>query len=179
MSNYQLASRYAKSLFQLAQQDGKLEEVRTDIRHLRSLISESRDLQNVLKSPLLNASKRVEVLSRITQGMQPQIGSLIRVLADKNRTFALAAIADQLEDRYNEHHGIANATVVSAIPLSEDSLGKVKELLASYLQADKIMLANEVDPNIIGGIVVRYKDKLLDMSVASELRNIRKELILN
>jgi F-type H+-transporting ATPase subunit delta len=179
MSNFQLANRYAKSLFQLAQQNGKLEEVRGDVRHLRSLISESRDLRNVLKSPLLNAAKRLVVLNRITQDMQPEVGSLIQVLADKNRTFALESIADQFENRYNEHHGIANATVVSAIPLGEDSIKKVKELLASYIQADKIMLVNEVDPDIIGGIVVRYKDKLLDMSVASELRNIRKELILN
>ena len=179
MSNYQLANRYAKSIFELSQSNKNLDDVRSDVRHLRSLINESAELRNVLNSPILNSKAKGSILNEVVKDMKDEVKGVITILVAKNRTSALAEIADRFENMYNEFHGVANATVISAVELDAKSLDKVKELLASHIEAKKIVLTNEVDPSIIGGMVVRYKDQLLDMSVSSQINKIRKELILN
>ena len=88
-------------------------------------------------------------------------------------------VASQYISTYNEIKGIASATVVSATPLSEDAMGKMKTYVSSLLSIKDIELNNVVDPSIIGGVIVKHEDRLLDKSVSKELREIRKQLIYN
>jgi F-type H+-transporting ATPase subunit delta len=75
--------------------------------------------------------------------------------------------------------GISQATVVSAVPLSDKNLSQMQSYVEQLLNQSDIQLQNEVDPSIIGGVIVKYEDKLLDKSVSKELREIRKQLIYN
>mgnify|MGYP003873448859 CR=1 FL=1 len=80
---------------------------------------------------------------------------------------------------YNEMKGIASATVVTATALTGDVLATMKSYVSTLLGKTDIDLTNDVDPTIIGGIIIKHEDKLLDKSVSKELREIRKQLIYN
>ena len=88
-------------------------------------------------------------------------------------------VAQYFISAFNEINGIAEATVISAVALSDETLLKIKSYASGLLGKADIALKNEIDPSIIGGIVIKHEDKLLDMSVSKELREIRKTLIYN
>jgi F-type H+-transporting ATPase subunit delta len=100
-------------------------------------------------------------------------------LIDKKREEELPLIAAQFLATYNQMKGISKATVVSAIPLSDDKLAQLQSYVEQLLNKSDIQLHNEVDQSIIGGVIIKYEDKLLDKSVSKELREIRKQLIYN
>ena len=179
MASSRIASRYSKSLLDLANKAGKLEEVKSDMDAVAAICSESKELQNLLKNPIVNADDKKGVLAKVFNNTQTLTQEFISFLVEKNREEELHQVAIGFVDSYNEMKGIAKATVVSAIPLNTDTLAQMKSYVEGLIGKADIELINEVDPSIIGGVVIKHEDKLLDKSVSKELREIRKQLIYN
>ncbi len=179
MASSRIAQRYSKSLLSMATSNGKLEEIKDDMIVVANICSESKELRNLLKNPIVNASSKKTVLSKVFSGAQQMTQDFIAFLVDKKREDELHLVAENYLSEYNEIKGIAKATVVSAIALTDEKLAQMKSYVEELLGKADIVLTNEVDPSIIGGIVVKHEDKLLDKSVSKELREIRKQLIYN
>ncbi|MBO6515871.1 MAG: ATP synthase F1 subunit delta [Bacteroidia bacterium] len=174
-----VASRYAKSLLDLAQAQSVDGKVYDDMVAFGQLTSESADLRNLLNNPVVSGDDKLKVLDKVFAEAHDLTKGLVRLVVGKKRESELASIAGVFIQKYDELKGVTKVTVTSAIPLDGKSLDDVKRYLTGVVKQDDIQVENIVDSSVIGGMVIRFDDKLLDMSIAKELKEIRKQLIYN
>lgn len=180
MSVTRIASRYAKSLMDLALEQGTLDRILADVNSLKDSMS-NRDLFLMLKSPIINAGKKKDILKAIFGASFDQSTmTFMDIVVGKGRESILPEIADEFLELYRQHKNITNVKVTSAQPLSEDALNKIKsKLTASDLTTSEVEIETSVDPSLIGGFVIEIGDKLYDSSVAHKLNLARKEFTNN
>lgn len=175
MSDIRVASRYAKSLIELADEKGVLEQVHNDMLLFSKVVSQNRDFELLLTNPVITPDKKLAVLTGIFGGKVQQMTQMFfNIVTSKNRESVLTFIASEFEKQYNELKGIQVVTVRSAVPLApaqRDAL--IKQLTAETGKI--IQLKESVDPSLIGGFVLRVGDKQIDNSVKNSLRKLKKD----
>ncbi|MFT4521439.1 MAG: F-type H+-transporting ATPase subunit delta, partial [Bacteroidia bacterium] len=170
---------YAKSIFELSVADKNTEALYAEMNDLISTIQGSFELVGLLKNPTVSGADKWKVLDHVFKAFSPASKNFIKYVVDKKRESELMAIAVDFVHRYNDMKGTAKATVRSAIPLHDSAIEKVKKYLGGMIGKPEVEIENVIDKSVIGGMVIQYEDKLLDMSVAKELKEIRKHLINN
>ncbi len=163
----------------MATAGGKLEAIKGDMEAITAICAESKELRNLLKNPIVTADNKKAVLAKVFSGTDKISQDFIAYLTEKRRESELSNVASQYITAYNEIKGVASATVVSATALSADAMAQMKSYVSGLLGKTDIELSNEVDASIIGGVIIKHEDKLMDKSVSKELREIRKKLIYN
>ncbi|MBN9379608.1 MAG: ATP synthase F1 subunit delta [Chitinophagaceae bacterium] len=176
MPNPRLAARYAKSLIDLALEKDQLEAVHNDMLFLQQAIRGSRELANLLKSPIINSDKKDKILDAITAGKISTITSTFnKLLLSKGREAYLPEIVTAFIDQYKVLKDIHTVKLTTAVPVTED----VKKMIMDKISADKnlknIELVTAVDESLIGGFVLEIGDELVDGSIAFDLKNIKKQ----
>jgi F-type H+-transporting ATPase subunit delta len=179
MSENRIAKRYSKSLFDLCQSKGVTDAVYNDLMEFVAVLKENRQLTSTLKSPIVKQEQKSNILANLFGNFNPETTSFLTFVTAKKREANLLAIASDFINLYNDGKGIAFATVTSAIPLSSEALDKIKSMLGDKMENKSIELENIIDPTVIGGMVIRFGDNLLDMSISKELKDLRQELIYN
>lgn len=173
MSDIRVASRYAKSLIELATERNELEKVHKDMQLLSKLTSQNRELHLLLRNPIVKSDKKLAIINAIFSGKVQELTlAFFSIVARKNRESMLEAIATEFEKQYNVLKGIQTAKVVSAVPLTP----ALREQLGQRLVAETgrtIELEEIVDPSLIGGFVLRVGDKQIDSSVKHSLLKLR------
>ncbi|PKA82892.1 ATP synthase F1 subcomplex delta subunit [Ulvibacter sp. MAR_2010_11] len=175
MSGSKAGIRYAKAVLQQANSANNATEVFNDMQAVAATLSGSKELRNVLQSPVIKLKDKKEALLTIFDKEGELTKSLINVLADNKRIAKLGEVADSYINIYNEAKGIKVAKVTTAVALSEaleqQVLAKVKEMTGST----NVTLENEIDPDIIGGFVLRVGDLQYNASIANQLSNLKRE----
>ncbi len=175
MSGNRAAIRYAKAVLQHAKEGGVVDTVFGDMQDVFNTIKANKELQHVLKSPLIKANDKKEALLNIFEDRSKEIKSLIEVLIDNQRTQLLTDVSRNFIDLYNDEKGVKVAQVTTAIPLSEEIeqkvLNKIKELTGS----SKVTLENTIDESILGGFILRIGDLQYNASIANKLSKIKRE----
>ena len=143
------------------------------------ICAESKELRSLLNNPIVKVEDKKAVLAKVFANTDETTRNFINLLADKKREGELANVATHFIASYNEMKGITSATIVSATALTDEALAQMKSYVGSLLGKADIELTNDVDPSIIGGVIIKHEDRLLDKSVSKELREIRKQLIYN
>lgn len=171
------AHRYAKSLLELAREQGVLDGVKSDVDDVRTTLDASKELRLLLKSPIVKADKKAAILRTIFESsVHDLLLRFILLLTRKGREGRMAEILDAFIDRYNDLKGIQRVTVHTATALSDGALNDIRTLAGTALKGKEVVMESDVDPELIGGFVLRYEDKLLDASVRRQLEIIRNEL---
>jgi F-type H+-transporting ATPase subunit delta len=179
MSTSRIASRYSKSLLDMANTSGKLDAVKGDMEAVAAICTESKDLRNLLRNPIVKVEDKKAVLAKVFANADKITQDFVAYLTGKRRESELSNVASHFITAYNGMKGITSATVVSATALSDDTMNQMKAYVGGLLGKQDIELSNEVDASIIGGVIIKHEDKLMDKSVSKELREIRKTLIYN
>jgi len=171
-----IASRYAKSLIDLAVEQDKLDRVLEDIKSFQSATKQA-DFYNLLKSPIVNRAKKASIFKALFGERFDKLSlSFLDLVLNKGREYNLADIADDFVGQYKELKSITTVTVTTAKPLSEEGLAKIKaKLEGSGDTKDNVEILTKVNPDIIGGFILEFDDKLFDSSVAHQLEILRKE----
>lgn len=176
MPNPRLASRYAKSVLDLAIEKSQLEPVYADMQYLQALNNSSRDFLNLLRSPIVAPDKKQSAVDAVTAGKVSQItSSFIHLLIAKGREADLPEIITSFIAQYKEHKGIHTVKLTTAAPVSEEVKNSIVAQVRKTGNMENIELETKVDPNIIGGFVLQAGDKLVDASIASDLKEISRE----
>ncbi len=176
MPNPRLASRYAKSLLDLAIEKGQLEQVYADMQLLKQICKGNRDFVNLLKSPIVKADTKVKIIKAITAGKVTVItDSFIELLTRKTRESNLPEILNSFIAQYKGHKDIHTVSLTTAVPVSDAMRNTIIEQVKKASGYDKIELEEKVDANIIGGFVLQVGDKLVDASIAYDLKAIAKQ----
>jgi len=174
--NPRLSARYAKAVLDLAIEKGQLDAVYNDMLYLDAACRSSRELVNLLRSPIIKADKKGSILEAITAGKVSDItASFNRLLVLKEREAYLPEIVASFIEQYKVYKGIRTVKLTTATPVSEDVKLAVLGKLKTARNIQQVELHTQVDEALIGGFVLEIGDELVDASVAFELNNIRKQ----
>lgn len=178
MSVERIAGRYALTLISAAKEQGQVEKVYEDANTFRQAMNDSRELVLLLESPIVRGDKKFKALSTI---FQDHIGELflsfLKVICKKGRESYMKEIIRAFREEYKKLKGITEVEVVTASEIDDATLNKIKDKIKSLPHVRKeLIIEHHIDPELIGGFVVRYEDKVYDASVAHELENIRRQI---
>lgn len=157
MSVTRIATRYAKSLMELAQEQGKLAQVSADV-HTLAEAARNRDLFMMLKSPIIPGDKKIAVMDALFKGNLDSLTmAYLKLLINKGREVYIPEIAAEYVSQYKKLQKITSVTVTTASELSESVLAELKtKLLSSDVTSDNLDVVTKVDPELIGGFVLEF-----------------------
>lgn len=175
MRDIKVASRYAKSLLKIALDENSLEAIYNDMQLIHSTCANNHDLVVLLKTPIVKTDKKRAILKEVFSDNISLIStSFINIILTKKRESLLADIATAFIDIYKEHQHITTAYITSAVPLSKEQRAKITEVL-NLKEKNNIDLKEIVNPDIIGGMIVKIGDKQIDESIKRKLINLKME----
>ncbi len=177
MKNLAVSRRYAKALILIGQEDGQAEQYNEELSAVVGLFDTQEGFETALTNPLFNKNDRKKVLEAVLGATQlsPIMKSFLILLFDKGRIGFLRDIASYYKDMADELNGVVKASVTSATELSSEAVEKIKASL-SKKTGKTIVLNVEQDPALIGGVVTKIGDLVLDGSVKTQLINMRETL---
>ena len=172
-----VAKRYAKAIFELALEQGRLEAIGADLSLVRDTLTQNPDWQAWLANPQVAASDKQEALRQVYgEKVSPEVLQLLSIMLKNRRTTLIVAVADEFKALLDEHQGVVHAQVSSAFPLTEAEEAGLAAALEK-LTGKSVVLHKEVDPELIGGVLVRIGDRLYDGSVRGLLQRLEKRLV--
>jgi F-type H+-transporting ATPase subunit delta len=178
MSDHRAASRYAKALFDLAEDRQRLDPLRADLRTLDALLNSSPELRKFLENRMISPTRRLEILGELfgKQGQaEPLLTTFLLFLEEKRRLSLLPTILAEFEARYEKSRSILRVRVTSARPLAEAQLQSIQQRLAAR-HHQQIIAETAVDPDLIGGFQIQIGDEVLDCSIETQLQKLNRKL---
>lgn len=170
-----VAKRYAQAAFEIARDRGTPDEWAADLRLLAAVIGDPRAAA-FLSDTRATLSERHRFLEKTLEGVDPLVLNLAKLLVAKGRVAIVPQVVEAYENLVDEHRGVSHAEVITAVPLSDDEKRAVEEKL-SELTGTKVIARLEVQPEIVGGLLARVGDRLIDGSTRGRLLALRSTLV--
>jgi F-type H+-transporting ATPase subunit delta len=169
------ARRYSQAVFEIALETKELDRWQSDLKKVVSVVGDAAFMA-LLESPRFHFEDKARLLSERLRGINPMALNLVLLLVTRGRLSIIGDIADGYQRLLDSYRGIETAEVTTAVPLDDKDKVKLAEHLGAMV-GKKVRLKCEVDPSLIGGIVARIGDKLLDGSTRSKLMALKRELV--
>ena len=171
-----IANRYAEALFQLSVEENITEELYKQLQDVVGLIKENKELDNVLKSPLVPKSEKVDLIEVLFNNkINNNLKNFLKILVEKGRISSLKSIELTFKELLNDKNNVIEGTVISAVPLTSEKVKELEEKLSKKYNKN-VTLENKVDKTILGGVLVRLGNIQIDGSVKTRLNNIKDQL---
>ena len=180
MRQPKVANRYAKALFTLAQEEGRLDEVFKDMQLVKGL--NHPDFSRMMVSPVINSDAKAKAFDAVFGGRIGKMSqSFFNLVFRKGRSFSLTEIGAAFEDMYNDHRGVVVAELTTAVPVSDALKAEMRAKLEAlpHLKGKTIELKERTDPSIIGGYVLQLQGLSLDASIRHDLQVIKTQFVEN
>jgi len=175
MIEIRLGDRYAKSIYELAEERKEVEQVRDDFTLINQVCEQNRDFRLLLASPIVSTGKKKTILKAIFEGkLSEMTDHLVDIIVRKKREKYLPDIAQRFLALYDKRKNITRGTIVSATQLEPAQRQAIIDLVKQELHTD-FQLTEEVDPELIGGFTLRIGDRLFDGSIAARLRDLQQQ----
>ncbi len=168
------ARRYAEAAFDVARQDGDIEGWLSDLRTATGIL-QSQAAAQYFKDPSVAIEHKMQALEQRFGDLRPHALNLLRVLVTRHRLHLLPAILAEFEDLEREARGILEADITVARELDENERARISVQL-DELTGRSVEVRTHVDPQILGGVVIRIGDRLIDTSIAGRLQRLRQEM---
>ena len=171
----EIARVYAEALFRAAREKGKLDVIRDQLAEFLEALQESRELQVFFFSPYFSSQEKRDGIARALQGAEPELVNFLELLVEKHRMPVIFRIKRVFDQLWAEENKLLEVEVTSAVELDP----KVVERVGSEIEKQtgrKVELRSTVDDDILGGLVLRVGNMVLDASVRNKLERLRKEV---
>jgi F-type H+-transporting ATPase subunit delta len=177
VNNTVLAKRYAKALFQVGKEENGLDEFNKALSEMAQLYAEMPEVGDVLTNPLYPQEVREKVMTHLIEAMKApaMMANFFNLLVQKRRADVLLDIAEVFRALVDEDRNVCQGKVISATEISSDLNDKIKATLEK-ITGKQVVVANEVDPAIIGGIIARVGDLVLDGSIKTQLKGLEESI---
>lgn len=181
MQNPRLASRYAKSLLDLAVEQNSLPVTLQDMQLIHAIAQQSHEFVNVLRSPIIKGDKKKAIIDAVVGDKMSTLGkAFIVLLVNKGRERNLPEIAEAFISQYKVLKNIKQVTLTTASPMADNVKEAIRKKVISTLPAGtEVELKEEVKPEIIGGFVLQMDDKLWDASIRRDLNDVKAQFLKN
>ncbi len=173
MSANAIARRYAKALVQLAAEEGAVEKFHGDLAGVADLFSAHAELGSLLSNPAYGIEAKLEILRDVADklSLSGSVRNFLLLLQERNRMSCLPAIFSSYSVLADELSGVVRPLITSALPLDDARITEIKAALEKST-GKKVILTVEIDPTLIGGLITKIGDKVLDGSVKTQLTRI-------
>ncbi len=175
MKGTKVAVRYAKSLLELALENGNLDTVAGDMRYFSQTLDENPELTRLLNSPVIEGAKKVQVFKNVFGQFEKVTMSFFELVTKNGREGVLPEIAKSFDREVKIFKGIVSVELITAVALDEATrkmiLAKVDDSVKGTLEVKET-----INPDLIGGFIVKMGDKQIDASVANQLNNLKQRL---
>ncbi|MGM0452046.1 MAG: ATP synthase F1 subunit delta [Thermodesulfobacteriota bacterium] len=177
MRSSAISRRYAKALILIGKDDGRAEQYREELEQLVGLLDSQPNLEGTLNNPLFDLEKRKNVLMTLVDKLEfsDVVRSFLRLLFSKQRFNHIRGICEYYGKLSDELKGVVRADLVAATELSSESFDQIRNAL-SKMTGKEVILEARQDPELIGGVVTRIGDLVLDGSIKTQLKNMRESL---
>lgn len=176
MLENEAAPKYARALFELGERDGKLDVFSDQLKTLVSTLNSHPELRQFMFHPQVKAEVKKDTIQKVFgQDVEKMILNMLMLLVDRRRISGINTVWDEFRRLVNVAHNLEEAEVTTAVSLSKEAETALQQKL-SKLTGKNIILHNKVNPLILGGVVVRIGDKLIDGSVVRQLGDLRRVL---
>jgi len=169
-----MAGRYARALFDLAYESSSLDQVSGDLTKLINAMAASPDLARLTKSPMFSRTEQAKGLNAVAarMGLSELVIKFLNLVATKRRLFALADMAKAYQALLAHHRGQVTAQVTSARLLSDAQIDALRQALRGTMAKD-VAMSIQIDPALIGGMVVKVGSRMVDSSIKTKLANLK------
>jgi F-type H+-transporting ATPase subunit delta len=171
----EIAVVYARSLFEAAQDASKLEDVREQLGQFADALHETRELQLFLFSPYFSSEEKREGLRKAVTGADDLVENFLELLIDNHRMTALFRIRREFDRLWDEENQLLPVQITSAIELDKKTIKQIGDRIGDQTSRT-VELSSSVDPDILGGLVVRVGNTVLDASIRNRLEQLRKQV---
>ena len=171
----EIAEVYARALFEVAQDQDKLDEVHEQLGAFADAVAESRDMARFFFSPYFSTQEKKEALHKTVQGADEAIMNFLEALLERHRMPVIFRIRERFNQLWDEERKLLPVEVTSAIELDKKTVDDIGKRIGEQVDR-KIELSSKVDPEILGGVVLRVGNFVLDASIRNRLEKLRKQV---
>jgi ATP synthase F1 delta subunit len=171
----EIASVYARSLFEVAQEQNKLDQVREQLGAFADALNDNRELQVFFFSPYFSTPEKKEGLHKAVSGTEDILNNFLELLIEKHRMPAVFRVRRELDRMWQRENKLLPVEVTSAIELDKGTVKQIGDRIGEQT-GQKIELSAKVEPDILGGIVVRVGNSIIDASIRARLEQLRKQV---
>ena len=172
----EIAVVYARSLFEAALDADKLDVVREQVGEFADALNGSRELQMFLFSPYFSTQEKSDGLGRAVSGADETVTNFLELLLENHRMPAIFRIRRDYDRMWESYNRLLPVEVTSAVELDEDTVRSIGDRIAEQT-GRKVDLSSTVDPDVLGGLVVRVGNSILDASIRNRLETLRKQVV--
>lgn len=165
---------YAQALFELSLEEKNIQEVYDDVNQCRKIFDDNPELVYLLNSPVILHEEKQEVIDKVF-GKEGTVRDFICLVTDKNRITYFGKMTDAFNMHYNEYNNIVEMTVITSVPLKSETKARLLKKLEEK-SGKTVKLKEEVDPSIMGGIILRMGNSQIDNSIKGKLDAVAKQL---
>jgi len=168
-----ITTPYAEAFLQVAESRNEVDEVINQAKSILQLWNDSPEFSDAMSSPVLEVNQKKSALEKLfAKEVSPSFLNLLKLLADRQRIGLLNSVLERLLEIYREQKNIALATITSASALSEDQQSELLKKVQSIAGTDNLEIDLKVDSELIGGFVVNVGSKVIDASIAGQVRRL-------
>jgi F-type H+-transporting ATPase subunit delta len=171
----EIAEVYGRSLFEVAQENSKLDEIHDQLGEFSDALHDNRDLAVFFFSPYFSTPEKKDGLTRAVSGAEPTLVNFLELLIEKHRMPAIFRIRRYFDRLWEQENKILPVSISTATSLDEKIIKQIGDQIGEAT-GQKIELTADVDPDILGGIVLRVGNSILDASIRNRLDNLRKHV---
>jgi F-type H+-transporting ATPase subunit delta len=171
----EIATVYARSLFEVAKDQGKLDQIHDELDEFADALNGSRELQVFLFSPYFSTKEKSEGLGKAVTGADETFVNFLELLIEKHRMPAIFRVRSEFDAMWEEENKLLPVQITSAVQLDEATVKQVGDRISEQT-GRQVELSARVEPDILGGIVVRVGNSILDASIRNRLENLRKQV---
>jgi F-type H+-transporting ATPase subunit delta len=171
----EIAAVYARSLFEVAREQGTLDEVREQLGQIADAFDANRQLTTFFFSPYFSTQEKEKGLESLLDGAEPAVMNFLKLLIENHRTPFLFRVRREYDTLWQEEHRLLPVEITSAIELDPDTIQRIGEQIGEASNR-AVQVTATVDPDVLGGLVVRAGNSILDASIRNRLEQLRKQV---
>jgi len=179
LSSKQVGKRYSKALFEVAEEQNSVEEMLEDLKALKQVYEENPSLGFALAGRSISRTEKLKILETLKKQFSSLMQDFLSLIFDNNRMDCIIEVADAFIEKYDEANVIVEATVTTTIELEDAQAKTLESVIKKRFSVNKVNLTKIVDPSIIGGVIIRVGDQVVDGSVVKRFNDIKKTLLVN
>ncbi len=171
----EIAQVYARSLFEVAQERDELDEVREQLGQFADALQDNRDLATFFFSPYFSTEEKKDGLHRAVDGARETVRNFLELLVENHRMPVIFRVRREFDRMWEEENRLLPVEITSAVRLDESIAARIGEEIGRQT-GRRVQLKSTVDPDVLGGIVLRVGNSILDASIRTRLENLRKQV---
>ena len=179
MLTSKVSKRYAQGLLNFTQESGNTDSVFTEMGDILKTIEKSKELQSFFASPIIDVKKKVSIALEIFKDFSPVTKSMLQLIIKQGRESQLQNIAQEYINKVEDMNGVQRITITSASALSSENINNILKSSELVNHDNKFDVKSIINPEILGGYILRVGDQQVDASVKSKLSKLKKEFQLN